>query len=237
MARLALVSCDALMDDPDQRWSEAEAVLQGDPNPELRDRIRRRRTRIRTLSLAGFGVLCLGSLAVGAALGLHAKATGHDHPRPSPSTAQADTGLALSLLGALIVIVGVVAIVRAGEWGSRWKTPTAMLNRTQKRDLRRQATGLAPADPARLPLSRHLARRVIVSRWILLFFAGLSLSAVGSAVGSPRVWRFGYAALVVLAMGYAAFAVERDVRRARRFLERHPSDHPTTETGSGVPVD
>jgi hypothetical protein len=78
-----------------------------------------------------------------------------------------------------------------------------------------------PVDPDHLPLTVHTAQLLARQRPALLLALGLILLQAAGAVDSGKPWRVGLAAVVAVAMTSGAALVERDVRRARRFLDRH----------------
>ena len=128
-----LDSAGAVTDE--ERWAQAESILANNPTPTAAARVRRVRAML-WLSVAGLLVL---GLAVGV---LAVVLFGHGrHRAPEVPAWQEITGLAVQLAGMVIEITGLVLLVRRRQWGARWRTPTAVLNRAQRRSLVRQIAG------------------------------------------------------------------------------------------------
>jgi hypothetical protein len=203
--------------DDERRWAEAEAILNGTQDQWVHRRTRRRRSKVLAMAI-GFPALCV----LGAVVGFLAAGRGADSGPESQSSSgplwAEIVGLIIIVLGLLVVVRGFVQARRAGQWGARWKAPTSVLNRRQKRDLRRQVVAGVPDDAAHLPLARDLARRMTQTRWLLWIFSGFSILQLGSVIVSPSPWRFGVTGLVVLSFAICAAMAEREARYARRFL-------------------
>jgi hypothetical protein len=207
--------------DDQERWLAAQRVLTGSIDPGLRRRQRRKRWTVVALAL---GVILL-SLAVG--VGAVALLGGHRHGvEPTVPTWREAVAGTLALCGAAAAGVGLVKLFRANGAGTRWNSPQAMLSRRQRRDLLRQVRGQAPVDPAHLLLTVHTARLLARQRPVLLLALGLVLLQAAGAVDSGKPWRVGLASGGAVAMAACAVLVERDVRRARRFLAQHHAPTP-----------
>jgi hypothetical protein len=206
--------------DDEQRWLAAQRLLGGSIDPGLRRRQRRQRSTVFALALG----LILLSLAVGVAVGVGTIALlgGRRHGvEPIVPTWREVVAGALALCGAGASGVGLVKFLRANGGRTRWNSPQAMLSRQQRRDLLRQVRGQMPADPAHLPLAVHTAQLLARQGPVLLLALGLVLLQAAGAVDNGEPWRVGLAAVVAVAMTAGAGLVERDVRRARRFLDQH----------------
>jgi hypothetical protein len=207
--------------DDDRRWAEAEAILDNSQDETVRNGIRRRRSRMIAL-MVGVLVLCT---VLGAVAGWLVADRAPDADAASHSSGPLwveITGLTVAVLGLLVGAYGIVQLVRAGQWGGRWKAPTSVLSRQQKRELRRQVTGAAPVDAAHLRLARDLARRTSRSRSQMWTLGSTGLLQLGLTLAAPSGRRFVFLGLLVLMLGTSAVMLERDVRRARRFLLQNP---------------
>ena len=206
----------AMSSDDDARWAEAQSILDRSPTPSAEQRLRRWRN--------GRWALVAALLVVGSAVGVLVSVvlTGSSGAEaPEPSAAQQAVGFWISGAGYVLAIVGFVLLVRGGVFRA-WRQPITVLDRGQRRQLAAQARGRAAVDPARLPLARDLARRLIdqTRQWVML--SGLAVGQVGLAIATPKTWRvLTSSGLAVLCVVGAALAV-RDARRARRFLDEHP---------------
>ncbi|MGZ4509659.1 MAG: hypothetical protein ACXVX0_20640 [Blastococcus sp.] len=200
----------------EERWAQAESILANNPTPSAEARIRRVRTM---LWLFVVGMLVLG-LAVGV---LAVVLFGHGRHRASSVPAwQEITGLAVQLTGTVIEIVGIVTLRRRRQWGTRWRAPTAVLTRAQRRSLVRQVRGRIPAEPARLPLTRDLAGRLVDQRGLLVLYVGIAIVNVGQTIVHPTAFRVGLTVVVLVVYGVVIPLMRREQRRARRFLAEHP---------------
>jgi hypothetical protein len=133
--------------------------------------------------------------------------------------------LGMVVLGAGVVleVVGLVVVFRGGRWRRAWRAPTMVLTRRQRRQLLGQVRGRAPADPARLPLARDLAGRLVDQLRLVVVFTGIAVLQVGQAIITPETWRVLTSSGLVLLYAYGGVLTGREARRARRFLERHPA--------------
>jgi threonine/homoserine efflux transporter RhtA len=68
-----------------------------------------------------------------------------------------------------------------------------------------------------------MAERLTLQRHLLLVFVGLMLQQVGRAVSSTSAVDVGFVAAAVLLYSIGVLLMSRDVRRAERFLRRHPA--------------
>jgi hypothetical protein len=203
--------------DPDERrWAEADSILHRTPTPSARARVRGRR---RVLVLGLFGVSLLGAL-VGATAAAH---SGRHLDASGPRTWQVVVGT--GCVGLAVAAVGWPAVgqFRSRLWGGAWRAPTAALTRRQRKELYAQVRGQRPADPARLPLSRDLARRLVLQRRTIALYAGLLLLWVGQTITFPDLFHLAGLGGYLVLCGVASAWTLREARRARRFLETTPS--------------
>lgn len=204
----------------DERWGEAQSVLDRMPTPTAHQRLRRHRT----VSLSVVAGLVLMSVAVGVLVFVlfrgSAGSTGGEDP--DPPLWQVVSGTALLAAGLVLEVVGFLAMRRAGVYRDRWRRPTSVLTRGQRRALLAQVRGRVPADPARLPLARYLARQLRVQMSGLLLYVGLVVLQIGQAVTNPSVWRSTFAAALTVLYAVVLTLFQRDARRADRFLAEHP---------------
>ena len=203
----------------DERWAQAQSVLDQQPTHAASARLRRRRQW--ALS-AGIGAT-LVSVAVGVLI--YALLSGDDggSERADPPGWQQVAGLVVLGIGMVIEVWGLVVMWRAGLWRrDRWAVPAAVLTRGQRKSLLDQVRGRVPADPARLPLARDTARRMLRQRGLVGLFVGILLIQVGGAISSPAPWRTLMAGAFVVLYGVLFWTMERSGRRAQRFLAAHP---------------
>jgi protein-S-isoprenylcysteine O-methyltransferase Ste14 len=203
----------------DERWAQAQSVLDQQPTREADQRLRRSRRLVWT-GIAG--VLMVG-VAVGVLVSVLVSGSGGNADDLDPPVGQVVSGMVVQGVGALVEIVGIVVMWRAGMFRKdRWSIPGAVLTRTQRTTLLRQVQGRVPMDPRRLPLARDVARRLVVQRAQLLLLVGLLLLQLGQAIASPSLWRSVLAGALVVLYAVLLGQVERNARRAGRFLTEHP---------------
>jgi hypothetical protein len=209
-----LGSAGAVTDE--ERWAQAESILANNPTPSAEARTRRVRTMV-WLSVVGVVVL---SAAVGV---LAAVLFGHGHHRPSHVPAwQEITGLTVQLAGVAVEIAGFVILRRRRQWGARWRTPTAVLTRAQRRSLVQQVRGRIPAEPARLRLTRDLAGRLLDQRGVLVLYVGIAIVNVGQTILHPTAFRIGLSVVLLVLYAVVIPLGRRQRRQAQRFLAEHP---------------
>ena len=215
-----------LVDADEQRWAEARSVLDRRPTPQAH---RRQRRQAATTWVVVVAVLVFA----GAVSAFLASLIFPSSPSPSAPVAgwRDDVGLAITAAGLLIETAGIIAIVRSGLWGARWRAPVAVLTRRQRRSLTRQVLGKVPPVPQRLPLARDFAETLSSSRVLIVLYAGVALLPVGNAMGEASttrmLWALVPAALVVL----GGVITERQARLADRFLRQHPASSAESEPG------
>ena len=163
----------------EERWAQAESILAENPTPSATARIRRVRTML--------WLFVVGTTVLGLAIGVLAVVLfGHGRHRATEVPAwQEITGLAVQAAGIAVEIAGIVILRRRRQWGARWRTPTAVLSRAQRRSLVRQVRGRIPAEPSRLRLTRDLAGRLVDQRGLLVLFVGIALVNVGQTIVHP----------------------------------------------------
>ena len=131
-------------------------------------------------------------------------------------------GLGISLVGLAVIITTLVLVFRH-RGHVRQPSALAGLVPAERRRVLRQIRGRAPVGPDDRPAARRGAGDLLAQRRLMAAPAGLILVQIGQAVQhrSP-VWT-GLALVVILLAVTSMILLGRDVRRARRFLERHPS--------------
>ncbi|SDE86461.1 hypothetical protein SAMN05660485_01912 [Blastococcus fimeti] len=132
------------------------------------------------------------------------------------------TGLTLMLVGIVIAAPPAFRFLRDVRLREQWSTPLLALDLAQRRELARQVSGRIPADPAHLPLARHLAESLVRQSPPPRMFLGLLILATGQLVSSPSWW----SALTLAGFGLAAWGSRRGTRNARAFLDAHPEPRP-----------
>jgi hypothetical protein len=199
----------------DERWAQPESILAGRPSDAARRQQRRRRNLL-WLLVSGLVVLGAGT---GVLVAVLAGPGGHD---AEPTTWQVVSGFVVTGSGVVLDVAAIVGIVRAGRWGQAWRGPMAVLSRRQQRSLLAQVRGRWPADPARLPLARHLAEQLADPRTTAVLFLGVALGNLGGTLVDPDRVRVLLSAGLVAAWTVAGIALVRHARKARRFLREHP---------------
>jgi hypothetical protein len=102
----------------------------------------------------------------------------------------------------------------------------------QHRVLLAQVTGRVPADPARLPLTRNMAERMLLQRQMRLVWVGLCLQQVGRAVRSTGAVSLTPTAATLMAYLIGLLLLGRAARRAGRFLRDLPAPRADAEPAS-----
>jgi hypothetical protein len=198
----------------EERWQQAVDLARGRPTPAALSG-RRRAARRFLLGMAAVAVLSaaagavVGWLSASGDVGGSATGAGPEWLRWATFTA-----------GVLLVVVGAVLGIRAGNWGGAWRAPTTVLTRRQRREAVREMRGRVPARPEHLPVVLDLARRWSATEGFVLVLAGncaIQLSALVD--GGSRPLRLLSAAAAALFLWLAgAGLVER--HRAQRFLDQ-----------------
>ena len=201
----------------EQRWADAESILDGVPTEEARRRLRRfRRTVL---------ALVVGLAVVGGVLGGIVGAAGAHRSRPTPDPAwgwQQTVGLVLGLVGMVVVVVVLVVQWRSGRLRFAWNNPALVLTRRQRKQLSAEIRGRRPAGPRHLRVARALAAHGGSPGLLTALFAGLLLLLVGPALLTPSGGRWLYTgAMCVAYTALMGFAV-RSSRQVQRFLAEHP---------------
>lgn len=201
--------------DDGARWAEAQSLLARTPTESAARRLRRWQrlfllTAVVLVTATGTAVLLIvfrGSFPAS--------------PSHAP-TGQVVTGFVLAGAGLVLQFCGVVALVLANRRLRGWSSPLSALTRAQLGELRAQVTGHRPVDEARVPLARMLAEQSVAQRTAPVSNAGQASLLAGLWIASPAHWRAVLAAAFALLIAVGWPFVQRDVRRARRFLAEHP---------------
>jgi hypothetical protein len=203
----------------ENRWSEAQSILDRTPTESAEQRIARWR-RLTMLLVVGFVLVSVAlAVAVAAWFGDDVSGRGSDDG-PLWRTV---TGLVVTLAATVLCVVGVVTQWRANRRRAAWRSPLVALSRTQRKVLTDQVRGRAPVDPAHLPLARHLAETLASQRSVVVTNLALLLLFTGQLITSPSAWRWG--TVIVFGLVSLAFLplILRNERAARRFLAEHPA--------------
>ena len=220
------VARDGVDHNPD-RWVEARDVLDEVANPSAQRRQRRLRNRLVLLLV---GAVVLSGLVAWLIAGL--VGTGGHRPDSGVSTWRNAAATVFDVLSVLVIIGAAGGLIRARQWGSRWRASSAVLTMSQRRQLFRQVRGRAPVDPQRIPLARELATRLANLRWLLAMYLGIFLGQAGQLFASTHLWHAVFIAVEFVLFLAAGVQVWRDSVRARRFL----ADHPASPTETPVPT-
>lgn len=193
---------------------QAQNLLDGSPSPAAQRRLRRGR---RSLAL-GAGIAALVAVGIVVLL-VDWSADGTDDDPLWRSV----TGLALMLVGIGLAAPSAVRFLREVRLREQWSTPLLALDLGQRRELARQVAGRIPADPAHLPLARHLAESLVRQSVPPRMLLGLMILAVGQLISSWSWW----SVVALLGLGLASWGSHSGPRNARAFLDAHPAPRPT----------
>lgn len=189
---------------------------------ELLQRSKTRAIRIRI-------VLLLGSLLVGGTIGLIFGSRGRTSDGSSVAHWRTVAGPALMIAAFLIDIVVIVARVRSGQFKAEWRSPSMVLSRSQRKQVRRQIRGQAVVDESMLPVSRQLAVLLRQNRSIIGLFVAIPLIFLGQALPQNAPFRWWLAIVMVVTYLAVIVVIYRDSARAERFLTHYPHDRPTQQ--------
>lgn len=220
MQRYGLLA-QALRDGHRQRGG-GQVVFNGSDDASGQRRPRRWQDRGRTImvgALVALLVLDAVLLAMGSsAAGISAQLA------PAPGLRSGlHRGLALAALA--VAIVAVVLIVRDKEF----RAVSQGLKRHDHKRLLKQVRGGLPYVPTELPLVRDFARSLAGRSYALLTPLVFALICLGQALDGPNdidpwVTVLSGCSLVLFAVFVVLMA--RQMRDARRFLDRHPEPQP-----------
>lgn len=210
-----MLSIMAAETDDEARWADAQSLLDRAPTESASQRLRRWR-RLRVLMLASV-------LLVSAALGLvlvvlFGGTSGHTEQAP---TWQAVVGFLVAGAGLVVQGIGVAALWWVNRRVRGWRSPLSALTRMQRKELLAQVRAQRPVDPARVPLARLLAEQLVGQRSVMASNLGLGICWAGLWIATPTLWRAVIAGLYGVLVGLALPFIERDSRRALRFLDEH----------------
>ena len=211
----------------EERWVEAQSILDRAPTDSAQQRLRRGR---RTAVLWGLALLLMVAACVAVlTVTLHDSTTVYETSDDVP-TWQAVSGLVISGLALLLMIATFVLMVRANRRLGTWRNPRLALSHGQRKELLAQVRGWTPAQAERVPLARYTAELLVSRRPVL----GLNLAMVVMLLGqwiTLRSWfQPAMAGFVALNTTIFGLVFRRDERRAKRFLDTHPD----TSAGSGA---
>jgi hypothetical protein len=204
-------------DTDEDRWAEAQSILDRTPTESAARRLRRSK-RGRWLLILGITV---GGLAVAVAVAF-LLGDGPD-PGAEVSTGRAVAGFGMSGLGLLLMAIGLFWQIRAVRRARGYGSPVYVLTRPQRKELLAQVRGRAPAQPARVPLARHLAELLQAQQVSLVPQAGLLVNFVGLWIATPSTWRLVLIGVFVPVVLVAVVLTRRETQRAQRFLDAHPA--------------
>jgi len=217
--------------EPEQRWVQALAILDGGGDPRAQRRSRNRRL---VVLLAGLVLLTAATAAVGFLLSMHADGPAARHHDPRDVSQLRKVGaLGVIVVGLVVEMVGLVQLLRFKHRMPVWRLPTLALTSGQRRQLIRQVRGRAPVQPDRLRLLRDLARRMQGQYQgpfgpYGLLIGSLSLLLAGEAVASTRMWMLWLSVPLVCLYPFAMTLMRRDARRAAGFLTQYPEPSPVS---------
>lgn len=210
------------MTSDDNRWSEASALLERIPDEAAERRLRR--WRVKRLLLMAVG-LVTGVAAAGFVFVL---VDGGSSSATGAPAWQVGAGYTLSTVAFALSFVAIRFQWRANTRARAWRSPVAVLTREQRKELLQGVRGTATVEPARVPLARHLAENLGNLRYAYLGQACLLAGWTGLAIADPVPWRLVFVGVLAVPTAIGWPLMERDRRRAGRFLDAHPVEgrHP-----------
>ena len=200
----------------EDRWAEAQSLLDRTPTESAAERLRRWR-RLRLSFVLGVSAASLVLALVVVLLVGHGTASETD-----PPVWQQVAGLGVEALALVVIVAGLVLQLKGNRRLRVWNNPTVALTRQQRKQLIAAVRGAGPVDPARLPLARYMAELLVHQRTALTGQVGLVVLFAGQWIVSPTAWRLTMSALMFVMWSVSTFLLRRDVGRARAFLDRHP---------------
>ena len=206
----------------EQRWADAESILDGGPSEFAVQELRRRRRRMRILLWSSLGFVLL---AVVVSVVLIAVLGQHSHHAPTHRRVpvwQEITGLAVNGIGLVVLVVGLVGYVRSGAWRDAWRSPALVLTRAQRRELSKQIRGRSPVDPDHVRVARHVGGFAVdprVRRYFAFLLTGVVLQFVGQVITTPSTGRVIYTAVALVAYAVLAMFWVGRQRQLRAFLD------------------
>lgn len=150
--------------------------------------------------------------------------SGGDRPEHVP-TWQVVTGFSISGLGPVFMIVALVARLRGIRRVRGRNSPLYVLTRHQRKELLRQVRGQGPAVPERIRLARHLAELLLVQPVLFAGQAGMMVNFAVLWIAGRETYHLVLVGMFVVLLLVGGVFVQRENRRARRFLDRHPALH------------
>ncbi len=208
--------------DSDDRWREANRLLDHTPDDATVRHLRRRRRTALLIVGGGFLIIVVGSVFVAAIFAGSGHHPVHRHTLRPPLW-RAGPGLAVILCGLVLLFASMVKQIRSGAFGPKWARPMTALTRRQRRLLYRQVMGKVPADAAQLPLARHMALWLIRQQGpFQLLFMGLAVGQVGQAILVAQLWRAVFAAALITVAVVCIIVLHQRATRAKLFIEHHP---------------
>jgi uncharacterized membrane protein len=211
----------------EERWIEAQSILDRTPTESAEQRIRGARRAAVLLPLALL-LLLSACVVVGTVL-LHDSTTAYETSDDVPRW-QAVTGLVISGLAVLVMFAAFISMVRTNRRLRTWRSPLVALTRGQRKELLAQVRGRAPVRAERVPLARYTAELLTSRRPVLALNLAMVVMLLGQWI-TLRSWiQPAMAGFVALSTATFWLAFRRDERRAKRFLDTHPDP----SAGSGA---
>lgn len=216
--------------DAARRWAAAQTIADG----AMDDRMPRRR---RTVWL-GISALIIGSWVLGFVFAMILPRSAPDSQADEAGvSARVIVGLIFQGIGILIAIVGFIWAVRTHRYITRWRAVVSPLNpRERKWVLTQIRSGTAVVDERRESVVLAAAaqnRRSAQGLSPLLF--GLTLTFLGTGVGSPLAVVVWLELAAVLAFIGVFAVMARDYRRAGVYLEQFGDAQPVSGSGDDTP--
>lgn len=202
----------------EQRMNAAVELAQGQPDDDAQ-LIRRQGTRRAIVTRI---VVTLAAIVGGIFVAMILLSGPENRSDDIPAWREA-VSYGASALGIVLVIGTFVRSARRGRVAAGWRSPAFALTGRQRRDLLLQIKGRRPVDPARLPVSRHLATDLVDNGTDVWGMTGVQLIVFGNALRSNWTWMWVLGAVTAALFVIVQLDTSRTLRRARAFLAAHPA--------------
>lgn len=181
---------------------------------EQRGRLTTRRMRI--LFIVVPAVLVGIGIGLGAA-GLDLPVSGSEPPEW-----QGNLGLAISAVGALLVVFGLVRMIRSGTFKARRRVQAWPTSSQQRRQVARQIRRAEPVSDDALAVARTIAQEMVRQHKAAPLYVGMLLNMVGTSLWLSVFWLVALMLLTAALLVVAVVMAYRDANLAQRWLHAYP---------------
>lgn len=132
-------------------------------------------------------------------------------------------GFAVSAVGFAIAGVGIYRMARAEAYNPRLRAAPGFFTREDRRAAVRLVRRSAPAPESLMPVAAAMAADVVRQGRLVLLYAGMAVTGLGTALRTGGPWWVTFMGLSVsVLMALAIPLLSREARLARRWLDAHP---------------